>query len=144
MPYYAQKHSGPWAEHAIIDDAEFEAHPFKEKFLRTGGVVKMSDATARDMQHPQVDAAALADLDAQIAQLQAQRAQLVGEGAEPHAPAAVRYALDRQDQPNAQDADAHRAAGTEVIQPTAGDVVVGEVVPGEAADAEKPKARDRK
>ncbi len=138
MPYYAQKHAGPWAEHAIIPDAEFEAHPFKDKFLRNGSVVQMSDAAARDMQNPEVDATRLADIDAQINQLHAERAKVLGQAVEPNAPAAVTYDLDRTDQPTAQEADAHRAAGAEVIQPTAGDVVVGTV---EAAEGDKPKGR---
>lgn len=135
MPYYAQKHAGPWPQGTIIaDDAEFEQYPFKDKFLRTGSVVKMSDTAARDMQNPAVDAQRLAEIDSRIAELQAERAQVVGQGPEPNAPAAVKFEIDPQQQPTAQEADATRAAGTEVIQPTDENVNVGEVVPGEAAE----------
>jgi hypothetical protein len=139
MPYYVQKHAGLWPQGTVIEnDADFEQHPFQEKFLRNGSVVKMSDATAREMQSPGVDTARLAEIDAQIAQLQAERAQVVGQGPEPNAPAAVAYEIKPDDQPTAQEADANRAAGKEVVQPTDENVNVGEVVPGEAA--EKPKA----
>lgn len=144
MSYYAKSHAGPWPQNTIIEDAEFEQHPFKEKYLRTGSVVKMSDAAARDLQNPAVDAQRLAEIDSRIAELEAERAQVVGQGPEPTAPAAVAYEIQPDDQPTAQEADATRAAGKEVIQPTDANVNVGEVVPGEAAEDAKPRSRERK
>jgi hypothetical protein len=131
--YYVKSHTGPWPQGTLIEDADFDKHPFKAKYLRTGSVVKVSDAAAADMQKPTVDAERLAVIDAQIAELQAERAQVAGEPSDPTAPAAVTVEIDRQDPPTLAEADATRRAGKEVVQPTDRNVNLGEVVPGEAA-----------
>jgi hypothetical protein len=138
MPYEVKTNgAGPWVQGDVIEDADFEQYAFKDKFLRNGSVVKVNEhaARARDLTDQQ---AQVGDLDAQIAQLQAERAKLLGVTPEPNAPAQVAYVIQPDAQPTAQEIAAVRAAGNEVVQPTPGNVNVGEVVPGEAA--EKPKA----
>jgi hypothetical protein len=135
--------SAPWLQGQIIDDKYVDAHPFKAKLLRVGGVVKVSEQEAtRDLAAD--NQAQVADLQAQIAALQAQLQVVQGQAPEPHAPAQVRYDLDPNEQPQGAEAERNRAAGKEVVQPTSGDVVVGEVVPSEAAEDTKPRSRERK
>lgn len=77
MPYRVERPSGPWLEPGqILEDAEFEAHPFHAKFLRTGSVSRLTVAELQAINHPTADAARLAELEAQIPQLQAERAAL--------------------------------------------------------------------
>lgn len=138
MPYEVKANgAGPWVQGDVIADADFEQHAFKDKFLRNGSVVKVNENATRALD-PADQQAPVGDLDAQIAQLQAQRAKLLGQVPDANAPAQVAYEIKPDAQPNAQEIAAVRAAGNEVVQPTPGNVNVGEVVPGEAAD--KPKA----
>jgi hypothetical protein len=141
MPYLVKANgAGPWLQGQEVADEEFEKHPHHAKFLRTGSVVKVDAQARRDLNADQ-QRDRLAEIDQRIADLQAERAALVGTSAEPTAPAAVKYDIDRQDQPSGAEADANRAAGKEVVQPGPGNPVVGEVVPGEAADTESKRGR---
>lgn len=129
--------AGPWLQGQIVDAETFEAHPFKDKFLRNNS----AEVVADDEAQAATDTATqkrLAELNTRIGELTAERDTLLGRTPEPHAPAQVAVQLDRTDPPNAQEAEATRAAGNEVIQPTPGDGVnLGEAVRGEAAqDAE--------
>lgn len=144
MPYEVKANgAGPWVQGDVIADADFEQHPFKDKFLRNQSVVRVNENATRALD-PAAQAEQVGDLDAQIAQLQAQRAKLLGLTPEPNAPATVAYDIKPDDQPNAQEIDATRAAGNEVVQPTPGNVNVGEVVPGEAAAKPAEGKRERK
>lgn len=125
---------GAWKQGETVSDEEWAQYPWREKAIRNGAAVEVSESESRAIADPAKQQERLADIDAQIAQLQAERAQLVGTPQEPNAPAAVATRIDRADQPTAQEADQVRKEGREVIQPTATDVNVGEVVPAKDAD----------
>jgi hypothetical protein len=132
---------GPWVQGQTVSDAEWNAYPWRDKAIRKGYAVQAGETRALD---PAAQAQEVGDLDAQIAQLQAQRAKVLGLNQEPTAPAQVAVEIQPDDQPNAQEIDATRAAGKEVVQPTDANVNMGEVVPGEAAEDTKPRSRERK
>jgi hypothetical protein len=155
MPYIVKANgAGPWLKDQEVSDADFAAHPFHAKFLRNGSVVQASDADTRQID-PAATTARLAEIGAQIGQLEAERQTLLSSdprvaadygllgvplGPEPTAPARVTVEIDPQHQPSGAEADATRAAGDEVIEPTPRNVAVGKVVPGEAAQESAPAA----
>lgn len=120
-----------------VTEEQLKADAHHEKYLRNGSVVKSSDA--QKAQGSEDNAAKAADIQQQIAALQAQLDALQGAPVEATAPAQVRLDVDPENQPTQTEAEETRAAGKEVIQPTPGDVNLGEVQPGEASDAKKGK-----
>ena len=143
MPYEIKASGvGAWQQGDRVEDADWNAYPHREKALAKGYAVQ-ADTNARAAD-PAAQQQQVAELNAQIAQLTGQRDALLGLNQEPHAPAAVAIDVDRNDQPSRAEADTIRREGREVVQPTPAELNQGELVPGEAADADKPKGRERK
>lgn len=136
MTYIVEKHAGPWLPGTEVEESELKAHPFHEKFLKSGSIVK-ADPQARSAAKAEAKAARIAELQVKIAELTAELDALNGEAVEPTAPGLVSVDLDPENQPSQAEAEETRAEGKEVIQPQPGDPLLGEVEPGEAAEAEK-------
>ena len=126
-----------------VTEEQLKADAHHEKYLRTGSIVKSSDA-AKAQGSSEDTSAKAADLQQKIADLQAQLDALQGTPVEANAPAQVRLDVDPTDHPTQTEAEETRAAGKEVVQPTAGDVNLGEVQPGEASDAASAAAKKGK
>lgn len=79
MPYIVKIAGvGPWVQGDIIEDADWDAYPWREKSIRKGSVVRLTAAELRELGHPAADAERLAELAAQIPPLEAEHAALGG------------------------------------------------------------------
>jgi hypothetical protein len=150
MPYRVKASgAGGWYQGEVISDKDFNAHPFHEKFLRTGSVLKIADGESAAPRSADAQSE-INDLERQRAEIDARLTVLYGMPADQNAPAAVAYDLP---QPTHGTGPITASAmpsvvGGEVIQPlpalpNTGTVVPAEVLEQPATDTQEEEAGEQ-